>query len=83
MSMIQTFIENIDNKQAPMIIRLRGLSWILSAGNTSASTTWYSFSYLETCVGLKQGQRLMQIGCGGGMKVSGQYSEQAQEFITA
>lgn len=38
-------------------------------GNTSSSTTWYSMTYLESLVGIKKGERIMQIGCGGGMKV--------------
>lgn len=37
-------------------------------GNTSSSTTWYSFAYLETVGDIKAGHRLMQAGVGGGMK---------------
>jgi 3-ketoacyl-CoA synthase len=38
-------------------------------GNTSCSTTWYVMSYMETCVDVRRGQTIMQIGMGGGMKV--------------
>ncbi|PNH05321.1 3-ketoacyl-CoA synthase 9 [Tetrabaena socialis] len=37
-------------------------------GNTSASTTWYAFGYTEACEGVKRGQRVFQLGVGGGMK---------------
>jgi hypothetical protein len=38
-------------------------------GNTSCSTTWYVLAYMETCTDVRQGQTIMQIGMGGGMKV--------------
>ncbi|WIA36536.1 hypothetical protein OEZ86_007829 [Tetradesmus obliquus] len=37
-------------------------------GNTSSSTTWYSFAYIETVGDIKRGQVIMQAGVGGGMK---------------
>ncbi|MEW5300762.1 MAG: hypothetical protein WDW36_003669 [Sanguina aurantia] len=37
-------------------------------GNTSASTTWYAFGYTESCVGVAKGQRVFQLGVGGGVK---------------
>jgi len=37
-------------------------------GNTSCSTTWYGMAYTETAVGVKRGQKVMQVGMGGGMK---------------
>ncbi|KXZ47999.1 hypothetical protein GPECTOR_31g363 [Gonium pectorale] len=37
-------------------------------GNTSASTTWYALGYTEACEGVKRGQRIFQLGVGGGMK---------------
>lgn len=37
-------------------------------GNTSCSTTWYSMAYLESCGGVSKGQRILQLGVGGGMK---------------
>ncbi|KAG2486089.1 hypothetical protein HYH03_015290 [Edaphochlamys debaryana] len=37
-------------------------------GNTSSSTTWYALGYTEACEGVKKGQRVFQLGVGGGMK---------------
>ncbi|GBG00657.1 hypothetical protein Rsub_13392 [Raphidocelis subcapitata] len=37
-------------------------------GNTSCSTTWYVMAYLETLLGVAAGQRVLQVGLGGGMK---------------
>eukprot|EP00879_Flechtneria_rotunda_P003637 GHRR01003874.1.p1 GENE.GHRR01003874.1~~GHRR01003874.1.p1 ORF type:complete len:440 (+),score=135.99 GHRR01003874.1:1261-2580(+) len=37
-------------------------------GNTSSSTTWYSFAYIETMGDVHKGQVVMQAGVGGGMK---------------
>ncbi|PNW84282.1 hypothetical protein CHLRE_04g228150v5 [Chlamydomonas reinhardtii] len=37
-------------------------------GNTSASTTWYALGYTEACEGVRRGQRVFQLGVGGGMK---------------
>jgi 3-ketoacyl-CoA synthase len=31
-------------------------------GNTSSSTTWYSFAYIETVGDIKKGQVIMQVG---------------------
>ena len=40
-------------------------------GNTSSSSTWYTFAYLESVSkGVKRGERLLQLGVGGGMKAS-------------
>ena len=40
-------------------------------GNTSSSSTWYTFAYLESVSsGVKKGERLLQLGVGGGMKAS-------------
>jgi 3-ketoacyl-CoA synthase len=33
-------------------------------GNTSSSTTWYSFAYIETVGDVKKGQVVMQVGRG-------------------
>ncbi|GLC40215.1 3-ketoacyl-CoA synthase 11 [Pleodorina starrii] len=37
-------------------------------GNTSSSTTWYALGYTEACEGVKRGERVFQLGVGGGMK---------------
>jgi 3-ketoacyl-CoA synthase len=37
-------------------------------GNTSSSTTWYSWAYIETVGDVKKNQTIMQAGVGGGMK---------------
>ncbi|GIL63203.1 hypothetical protein Vafri_17330 [Volvox africanus] len=37
-------------------------------GNTSSSTTWYALGYTEACEGVKKGERIFQLGVGGGMK---------------
>ena len=37
-------------------------------GNTSSSSTWYAWSYVETCQGVKRGQRLWQLSFGSGFK---------------
>ncbi|EFJ47012.1 hypothetical protein VOLCADRAFT_61822 [Volvox carteri f. nagariensis] len=37
-------------------------------GNTSSSTTWYALGYTEACEGVKKGERVLQLGVGGGMK---------------
>lgn len=39
-------------------------------GNTSSSTTWYAFAYLESTTGVKKGERILQAGVGGGMKAA-------------
>lgn len=39
-------------------------------GNTSCSSTWYVMAYIESLVGVKRGQTIMQMGIGGGMKAS-------------
>jgi len=50
------------NKMLPSFATLRDY------GNTSCSTTWYVMAYMETCESVQQGQTIMQIGMGGGMK---------------
>jgi 3-ketoacyl-CoA synthase len=38
-------------------------------GNTSCSTTWYVMAYIETIPGgVKRGEKVLQVGLGGGMK---------------
>ncbi|KAF5830397.1 FAE1/Type III polyketide synthase-like protein-domain-containing protein [Dunaliella salina] len=37
-------------------------------GNTSCSTTWYSMAYIESQMGVKKGERVLQLGVGGGTK---------------
>lgn len=37
-------------------------------GNTSSSTVWYSFGYVESAHGVKRGERVWQIGFGSGFK---------------
>ncbi len=35
----------------------------------SCSTTWYSLAYTEACgAGVRRGERVLQLGVGGGMK---------------
>lgn len=37
-------------------------------GNVSSSTTWYTLGYVESVLGAKKGDRLLQIGVGSGIK---------------
>lgn len=37
-------------------------------GNTSSASTWYTWSYIESTTGVKRGERVLQVGVGGGMK---------------
>ena len=37
-------------------------------GNTSSSSTWYAWSFVETCQGVRRGQRLWQLSFGSGFK---------------
>jgi hypothetical protein len=38
----------------------------------SCSTTWYTLAYIESCgPGVATGERVLQLGVGGGMKVGG------------
>jgi len=34
-------------------------------GNTSCSTTWYSMAYIESQLGVKKNERVLQLGVGG------------------
>jgi len=47
---------------------LPSFSTLRDYGNTSCSTTWYVIAYIESVLGVKKGQTIMQIGMGGGMK---------------
>jgi 3-ketoacyl-CoA synthase len=37
-------------------------------GNTSSASTWYTWAYVESCESVAKGERVLQIGVGGGMK---------------
>ncbi|KAF6264149.1 FAE1/Type III polyketide synthase-like protein-domain-containing protein [Scenedesmus sp. NREL 46B-D3] len=37
-------------------------------GNTSSSSTWYTWSYIESTEAVVKGQTVLQVGVGGGMK---------------
>jgi 3-ketoacyl-CoA synthase len=37
-------------------------------GNTSSASTWYTWAYCESCESVSKGERVLQIGVGGGMK---------------
>jgi 3-ketoacyl-CoA synthase len=37
-------------------------------GNTSSSSTWYTWSYIESTESIAKGQTVLQVGVGGGMK---------------
>lgn len=37
-------------------------------GNTSSASTWYTWAYVESCEAVTKGERVLQIGVGGGMK---------------
>ena len=52
----------------PMEMMLPSFASLRDYGNTSSSTTWYSMAYLERFGMVKKGQRVMQVGAGGGMK---------------
>ncbi|KAI8470967.1 MAG: FAE1/Type III polyketide synthase-like protein-domain-containing protein [Monoraphidium minutum] len=52
----------------PMEMMLPSFASLRDMGNTSSSTTWYSMAYMERFGMVKQGQRVMQVGAGGGMK---------------
>jgi 3-ketoacyl-CoA synthase len=46
----------------PIEMMLPSFASLRDYGNTSSSTTWYSFAYLERFGMIKRGQRLMQVG---------------------
>lgn len=52
----------------PMEMMLPSFASLRDMGNTSSSTTWYSMAYMERFGMVKQGERVMQVGAGGGMK---------------
>ncbi|KAI8468058.1 MAG: FAE1/Type III polyketide synthase-like protein-domain-containing protein [Monoraphidium minutum] len=52
----------------PMEMMMPSFASLRDYGNTSSSTTWYSMAYMERFGMVKQGQRIMQVGAGGGMK---------------
>jgi 3-ketoacyl-CoA synthase len=37
-------------------------------GNTSSSSTWYTWSYIESTEAIAKGETVLQVGVGGGMK---------------
>ena len=48
---------------------LPSFATLMYYGNTSCSTTWYTMGYLESVPGgIKKGEKIMQVGLGGGMK---------------
>ncbi|KAG2452218.1 hypothetical protein HYH02_003248 [Chlamydomonas schloesseri] len=59
---LQAELELPDAAMIPSFAALR------EYGNTSASTTWYALGYTEACEGVRRGQRVFQLGVGGGMK---------------
>ena len=51
-----------EDKMAPSA---NALHWY---GNTSSSTVWYSFSWIETVQGVAKGERVWQVAFGSGFK---------------
>ena len=39
-----------------------------SYGNTSSSSIWYEMDFIRNSMGLKRGQRVLQVGFGSGFK---------------
>lgn len=39
-----------------------------SYGNTSSSSIWYEMDFIRNCIGLKRGQRVLQVAFGSGFK---------------
>lgn len=37
-------------------------------GNVSSSSTWYALAWLESCQGVKKGDKVLQVGVGSGIK---------------
>jgi len=37
-------------------------------GNTSSASTWYTWSYIESTMGIRKAETILQVGVGGGMK---------------
>jgi len=37
-------------------------------GNTSSASTWYTWAYIESTMGVKKAESVLQVGVGGGMK---------------
>lgn len=55
----------------PSDVLLPSFATLRDIGNTSSSSTWYTFAYLESVSkGVKRGERLLQLGVGGGMKAA-------------
>lgn len=52
----------------PAVKMLPSFAALRDYGNTSCSTTWYVMAYMESCGGVLRGQRVLQVGMGGGMK---------------
>ena len=50
-------------------------------GNVSSSTTWYSLSWLESCRGVRKGDRILQIGIGSGVKSGVAVWKAAQDIV--
>ena len=50
-------------------------------GNVSSSTTWYSLGWLESCRGVRKGDRILQIGVGSGVKCGVAVWEAAKDIV--
>ena len=54
--------------QLPNECMLPSFAGLRDYGNTSCSTTWYSLAYIESQLGVRKGEKVLQLGVGGGMK---------------
>ncbi len=57
--------KQLDLSQEKMAPSANALHWY---GNTSSSTVWYSFAFIESLQGVLKGQQVWQIGFGSGFK---------------
>jgi 3-ketoacyl-CoA synthase len=59
-----------DGMGLPTSAMLPSFANLKDYGNTSSSTTWYAWAYLEATSGVRRGERVLQAGVGGGMKAA-------------
>lgn len=61
---------SLENKAPYPLLALLPAAGFRDYGNTSSASTYYVLAYLESLVGVKKGQRLMQVG--GRQRLSGE-----------